>query len=304
MKSGKTHALRTRVYVDGYNFYYGCLEKSAHKWLDLRALAERILANVPHGRDGEPAAYELVTPAVKYFTAPILRAFAKSDDSIVCQNYYHDALVGHLGDEIQLIRGHYDARPSRAYRWESDKPPRECDRVEIWKVEEKRSDVALALHTYSDAIRNEVDQIVVLTNDSDFEPAMRMIRQHTPTIIGLVAPIKPERANVNAKLQMQAHWIRRHILDDEIARSQLPSVVPRPQGAVHKPLSWYRRPDLLIPIFDEAKRVRRSAGAARKWLNQPCAHLGNRLPIAMCEQDDTAQELREYMARYAEEFRV
>ena len=71
MKSGKTHALRTRVYVDGYNFYYGCLEKSAHKWLDLRALAERILANVPHGRDGEPAAYELVTPAVKYFTAPI-----------------------------------------------------------------------------------------------------------------------------------------------------------------------------------------------------------------------------------------
>jgi 6-hydroxy-3-succinoylpyridine 3-monooxygenase len=265
-------------------------------------LIERILTNLPYEREGEPLAYQLVTPAVKYFTAPILNAFAKSDDSIVCQHYYLDALVGHLGDDIQLIKGHYDARPARAYRWESDKPPRECDRVEIWKLEEKRSDVALALHTYGDAIRNQVDQIVVLTNDSDFQPAMQMIRQHTPTIIGLIAPIRPGGGNVNAKLQKHAHWIRRHILDDEIARSQLPSAVQGPGRVVHKPLSWYPRPDLLIPIFEEAKRVRGSAGAARKWLNQPCSHLGNRIPIAMCEQDATAQELRQYMERYAQEF--
>ena len=70
----------------------------------------------------------------------------------------------------------------------------------------------------------------------------------------------------------------------------------------HKPLSWYPRPDLLIPIFEEAKRVRGSAGAARKWLNQPCAHLGDRIPIAMCERDDTANELRQYMELYAQAF--
>jgi 6-hydroxy-3-succinoylpyridine 3-monooxygenase len=65
MQSGKTNALRTRIYVDGYNFYYGCLKKSAYKWLDLRMLIERILTNLPYEREGEPLAYQLVTPAVK-----------------------------------------------------------------------------------------------------------------------------------------------------------------------------------------------------------------------------------------------
>ena len=29
-----TGVARTRVYVDGYNLYYGCLKGSPHKWLD------------------------------------------------------------------------------------------------------------------------------------------------------------------------------------------------------------------------------------------------------------------------------
>ena len=58
------------------------------------------------------------------------------------------------------------------------KAARECAMVDVWKLEEKESDVALALHAFSDAIRNEVDQIVAITNDTDFAPAMRLIRQH------------------------------------------------------------------------------------------------------------------------------
>lgn len=59
-----------------------------------------------------------------------------------------------------------------------------------------------------------------------------------------------------------------------------------------------------ILLAEEAKRVRRSEGAARKWLNQPCAHLDGRVPMAMCESDDQAAELRDYMDRYAREFGV
>ncbi|MGO6733418.1 6-hydroxy-3-succinoylpyridine hydroxylase, partial [Rhizobium ruizarguesonis] len=33
-------ALRTRVYIDGYNLYYGCLRKTAFKWLDVLTLFE------------------------------------------------------------------------------------------------------------------------------------------------------------------------------------------------------------------------------------------------------------------------
>jgi 6-hydroxy-3-succinoylpyridine 3-monooxygenase len=301
MQSGD-HALRTRVYVDGYNLYFGRLKKSAYKWLDLEALASRILTEVSHEPNGESVPYRFVTPAIKYFTASILAAFAKSDESIARQAQYHNALVACLGDAFEMIRGYHDARPARAHKWEDGKAARECERVEIWKLEEKQSDVALALHAYSDAIRNEVDQVVVITNDSDFEPAMQVIRRHTPTVIGLIAPIRPGAGNVNAQLEKHAHWIRRNILDDELAPSQLPSIVRRQNSVVHKPLSWYPRPDLLVPIFSEVKRVRGSAGAAHKWLNQPCSRLGNRIPISMCEWEDTASELRTYMELYSLEF--
>jgi 6-hydroxy-3-succinoylpyridine 3-monooxygenase len=190
----------------------------------------------------------------------------------------HSALAGHLGAQLEIVKGYYDARPARAHKWEQGKTARECEKIDIWKLEEKQSDVALALHVFSDALRNEVDQIVVLTNDTDFEPVMQMVRLHTQTIIGLIAPIRPGTGNVNAQLEKHAHWTRRHILEEEFAQSHLPPMVRHKGNPIHKPLSWYPRPDLLRPIFEEAKRVKRSVGSARKWLNQPCPHLNGRIP--------------------------
>jgi hypothetical protein len=46
MQLGTDNALRTRVYIDGYNLYYGCLKHSADKWLDVRTLVERILPSI------------------------------------------------------------------------------------------------------------------------------------------------------------------------------------------------------------------------------------------------------------------
>jgi 6-hydroxy-3-succinoylpyridine 3-monooxygenase len=133
---------------------------------------------------------------------------------------------------------------------------------------------------------------------------MKMIRQHTQAVVGLIAPARQKTRNVNAELQKHAHWTRTHILDEEFSQSQLPPVIRLKNKVVHKPLSWYPRPDLLIPIYEEAKRVKRSEGAARKWLNQPCAHLGGRVPITMCESTEQATELRNYMDQYAKEFGI
>ncbi|HEV7442531.1 MAG TPA: NYN domain-containing protein [Steroidobacteraceae bacterium] len=304
MQQGTDNALRTRVYIDGYNLYYGCLKHSTDKWLDVRTLIERILPSILFEQDGEPVRFAFQTPAVKYFTAPILTAFAKSDDSISCQSHYHTALCAHLGGAIEIIKGYHDAKPSRAHVWEEGKAARECKMIEIWKLEEKQSDVAFALNAFSDAIRNEVGQVIAVTNDSDFAPAMKMIRQYTRAIVGLIAPARQQTGNVNAELQKHAHWTRTHILDEEFAQSHLPPMIRLKNKAVHKPLSWYPRPDLLVPIYEEAKRVKRSEGAARKWLNQPCVHLGGRIPITMCESTEEAVELRKYMDQYAKEFGI
>ena len=51
--------MRTFVYVDGFNLYYGALKGTAFKWLDPVALLKRILQ--PH--------HDIVK--LKYFTARV-----------------------------------------------------------------------------------------------------------------------------------------------------------------------------------------------------------------------------------------
>ena len=59
-----------------------------------------------------------------------------------------------------------------------------------------------------------------------------------------------------------------------------------------------------MPIFEEAKRVKKSKGAALKWLNEPCTQLQGRVPMKMAENEIEAEELRAYMDQYAKEFKV
>jgi 6-hydroxy-3-succinoylpyridine 3-monooxygenase len=109
MRSNPAQALRTRVYVDGYNLYFGCLKNTPYKWLDIRLLIEKVLASVSFERDGKEVEYRLATPAIKYFTALILESFAKSADSMHSQIHYHDALAGYLGEDLEMISGYYHA---------------------------------------------------------------------------------------------------------------------------------------------------------------------------------------------------
>ena len=51
--------MRTYIYVDGFNLYYGALKDTAWKWLDLTALFEKVL---------QPK-HDIL--AIKYFTAHV-----------------------------------------------------------------------------------------------------------------------------------------------------------------------------------------------------------------------------------------
>lgn len=302
MEHGKP-ALRTRIYVDGFNLYHGCLKRTSYKWLDLMTLFRRVLhdsGDIIDGRTGQTLNFVLADLAIKYFTAPILKNFAKAPDSVPSQISYHSALEAHLGGAIEFVRGYYAANSTRAYRFERGRKPHDCELVEIWKLEEKQSDVALALHAYSDAIRGEVDCAIFVTNDTDIAPALELMANHTAVTIGLIVPAR-DAASANGDLVSLAHWTRSHILEKELAASQMPPMVLCTSGPAHKPLTWYPRFDLLEPIYIEAKRVKRSHGAALKWLNTPCSYLGGRRPMEMAETDAGAAELRAYMDAYTEQ---
>lgn len=295
-------ALRTRIYVDGYNLYYGCLKRTPYKWLDLGHLFDQVLNGIIV--NGVPLNIALATPAIKYFTAPILKNFAKAKDSVSSQAQYHHALRGHLGEALQIVEGYYDSHCSQQYPFIEGQAPLDREPVPVWKLEEKQSDVALALHALSDALRGEVDHVVVVSNDTDLAPALTMIREQTAAIVGVVLPTRDGTRPGNATLRELGHWKRDHLADAILRVSQLPPVVVREGRAIRKPLSWYPRPDLLEPIFDEAKRVRGGAGSAWKWLLSPAERLGGRLPVEMASTDEGAAELQSYMETYAREFGI
>lgn len=228
--------MRTIVYIDGYNLYYGRLKHSPYKWLDIyRLFSEHII------RAQSPQAKVI---KAKYFTADIkARVASHGQAAQKAQNDYHRALTTLYPDHIEIIKGFYSLDYAKLPRYK--RPLDKSDRVDVWRLEEKQTDVSIALHAYRDVIRKECDQIVLVSNDTDLEPALQMIRMDVGDNIdiGIVIPIpKPEPGKAhrppNQRLSQYANWTRRYILDNELANSQLPNPIPTKKKTILRPNYW------------------------------------------------------------------
>ena len=151
---------RTALYIDGYNFYYSRLKGSPYKWLDLIALfRDRIL--LPQ----DPGA-QLVS--VKYFTSPVKAKYARHGKaSEEAQTQYLRALSARHTGLIEVIQGFHIFEPSSLPVYREGENPSKADVARVWMIEEKQTDVNIALNLYRDAVRGEFDQVVVCSNDSD-----------------------------------------------------------------------------------------------------------------------------------------
>jgi len=225
---------RAIIYVDGYNLYYSRLRGTPYKWLDLVQLfRDHIL------RPQVPDA-ELV--GLKFFTAPAMAKFAShGHESMVSQNEYHRALRARHQGLIEIICGYHTHQESPPMRF--TEPPDKSDRVSVWLIEEKQTDVNLALSIYRDVAKDRANLVMVCSNDSDLEPAIKSLREDFPSCeIGIVAPLPEPDGECyrrgNAKLEQLADWTRSYILDEELAKSQLPEVVPTRKKAARKPSYW------------------------------------------------------------------
>lgn len=293
--------LRTRIYIDGYNLYYGCLKGTSYKWLDLLTLFERhILPSILLPGSVRSGAIELLPLGIKFFTAKILEKAAKASDSVSSQARYHTALRKVHEGRIELIEGYYSLIESKAKIVDAEDPdkwPRDCQGILVWKLEEKQSDVNLALQAYHDAITGQVDQVVIVTNDTDIAPALQLIRAHTSVTIGLVIPTRNRERVPNTELANLAHWVRSHITDDELAASQLPRVIPGRRPTI-KPDSWYARPDLIAQIMLLATAIAGSRGKAYKWMEEANPYLDGMAPIDLAESEDGAAKVMDYIRKY------
>lgn len=227
---------RTTIYIDGYNLYYSRLKGTPYKWLDMAALfRDRIL--LPQDPDAEVV-------AIKYFTAPVKASYARHGEaSTQAQDQYHRALLARDPGLIQIIKGFHIFEQTALPSHQENTAPSKSSTSPVWMIEEKQTDVNIALHAYRDAVRGACDQLVICSNDSDMEPALRMIREDVPTAkVGLVMPLRDKDTAggkvPNKRLTALAHWVRHHIRDDELARSQLPQNVPTKKKPASKPAHW------------------------------------------------------------------
>lgn len=224
---------RTTIYIDGYNLYYSRLKGTPYKWLDIVALFRDCIL-----RPQDPDAHVV---AIKYFTAPVKASYARHGDaSTHAQTQYLRALQAREPGLVQVINGFHIFEPTSLPSYQPGADPSKGSVSPVWMIEEKQTDVNIALHAYRDAVRGETDQLVICSNDSDMEPAMRMVREDVPVVtVGLVMPLREAgKIPTNKRLTSLAHWVRHHIRDDELAQSQLPPNVPTKKKPASKPSHW------------------------------------------------------------------
>lgn len=203
--------MRTHVYIDGFNFYYGCLKGTKYKWVDLVKLCDALL---PPNE----------IRSIKYFTARVA-----SKPQADRQDAYLRALAAVGG--VQIIEGQYvthEVRRPYAKRNGS---------ALVLDTKEKGSDVNLATHLMHDAHRDLMQCAVLVTNDSDLVEPVRIVTEELGIRVGLIPPTRAEGRYPSRRLKQHATFIKK-VRMGALKACQLPDPVVTARGKIHKPERW------------------------------------------------------------------
>lgn len=208
--------LRAYVYVDGFNLYYRALKPNRCNWLDLSALARLYLPQ-----------YDV--KCIKYFTALIDPSPWDADQPHRQRTYLR--ALGTLPD-VEIHKGRFLSLPKNA-------PCAACWSagyympVKVIKTEEKGSDVNLATHLLCDAFREHYDIAAVISNDTDLEEPLRIVKDELGKGVALLHPSKYP----SGELGKHATTVRR-IRAGALRAAQFPTELTDAEGTFRKPASW------------------------------------------------------------------
>jgi hypothetical protein len=145
---------RCFVYIDGFNLYYGVVKKHPEwKWLDIGKFFKSLRP--------------FQDVFVRYFTAII------EDDPLRRERQlkYLEAL-GTLS-QFDIIRGKFQLRISQC---------RAGCGEEFQEPKEKKTDVNIAVRMIHDCINDTPEAIILVSSDSDLEPAIAWIHRYYPKV--------------------------------------------------------------------------------------------------------------------------
>jgi hypothetical protein len=105
--------------------------------------------------------------------------------------------------------------------------------VEVWRTDEKGSDVNLATHLLLDAFRGDCEVAVVVSNDSDLKEPIERVRFDLGIPVGIINPHPPGR---------RSHDLHptffKQIRESALRKSQFPATMQDSQGTFTKPARW------------------------------------------------------------------
>ena len=207
--------MKTIVYVDGFNLYYGCLKDTPYKWLNIHQMSKLLLP-----KD------QIV--GIKYFTAKV---FSRGNDpqKHIRQQVYWRAL--RTIANLEIIEGHYSEHP----KWIRVAYPKngQSKYVKVIKTEEKGSDVNLAVHLLHDGYQRRYELGVVVSNDSDLLTSIQIVQKDLGLAVGILNPQKYPSKD----LKDEAIFIKQ-IRQGVIKASQFPPTMTDAKGSFHKPKDW------------------------------------------------------------------
>ena len=256
--------MRTRVYVDGFNLYYGAVRGTSFKWLDPVRLSRLLLP--PH----------CVIDKLLYFTA---RVSGIPDPAAPARQQAYLSALGTLpevevhygsflaktvwrplvnlpvaGNRIDAPRpvtlpagnhpvagatrqtlpvGTYSRRGSgRRKRRKATAPLPDALVAEFHAMEEKGSDVNLAAHLLNDAWNDLFDTAAVISNDTDLVTPIRMVTAERGKPVFIVCP---GRWQVAPKLKQAASYVR-HVRAAQLKAAQFPHTLPG--TGISRPTGW------------------------------------------------------------------
>jgi uncharacterized LabA/DUF88 family protein len=207
---------RANIYVDGFNLYYGALKGTPYKWLDLEALSRRLAPGCDINR-------------IRYFTARIIQD-PRDPGPWRRQYIYLRALATNPLTAIHL--GKYQRNRVRM----TLVAPRvgQPSTVEVFKTEEKGTDVNIASYLLLDTFRSDSDLAVVVSNDADLAEPMRIVLREFGIEVGIANPCK----RASAELSKVPVTYRRQIRESMLAASQLPFELKDKRGIIQRPVAW------------------------------------------------------------------
>lgn len=208
--------IEANVYVDGFNLYYSALRDTPHRWLDLQALAVRLL---------DP---DFAPHRIRYFTAPI-RIRQADPEKRRRQHLYLRALRSIPNLSIHL--GYFLSNPVRMPL--ANPRPGKSPLVTVIRTEEKGSDANLAAWLTRDAAKRDCQAAFVITGDSDFTGVIQMVRREFNFPVHVVDP----RRATSRRLRSAA--TRYRVLDRRLLpQCQFPNELEDATGVISKPHAW------------------------------------------------------------------